>query len=81
MMKRFRSYFYLMIACTLLLYGMPRFHLHGFTSLAEGFALIWTCFALLVIGAHLYDIMVAGNDAAHHVEPNRQKQKIRAHRF
>ncbi|WP_039944207.1 hypothetical protein [Thermicanus aegyptius] len=53
-MKRMRSFFYMVISFTLLLYGVPRFHLNGIQSIEEGFAILWTFFALLVIGAHLF---------------------------
>lgn len=53
-MRSIRSLFYLAISFTLLLYAVPRFHLSGIHTIEEGFAILWSFFAMLVIGAHLY---------------------------
>jgi hypothetical protein len=54
-LKRIRSFFYLVIACTLLFYGLPRFHTDHVQSISQGFVLLWSLFALLIIGSHLYE--------------------------
>lgn len=55
MLKRIRSFFYLVIACTLLFYGVPRFQTDHVQSISQGFVLLWSLFALLIIGSHLYE--------------------------
>lgn len=80
-MKKFRSFFYLLIASSLTLYGLPRFQHDGLDTLSGGFAIIWTFFALLVIGSHLYDLLDVKNESDHKVEPVKQQQKLRVSRF
>jgi len=80
-MKKFRSFFYLLIASSLLLYGLPRFQHNGLDTLSGGFAIIWTFFAFLVIGSHLYDLLGVKNESDHKVETVKQQQKLRASRY
>lgn len=80
-MKKLRSFFYLLIASSLTLYGLPRFQHDGFDTLSGGFAIIWTFFAFLVIGSHLYDLLDVKHEPDHNVEPVKQQQKLRASRY
>lgn len=61
-MRKIRSFFYLLFALTLLFYGLPRFKLTGIETMSEGFAIIWTLFAVVIIGAHLYDVLGANRE-------------------
>lgn len=72
-MRSLRSLFYLVISVTLLIYAMPRFHLNGIHTIEEGFALLWSFFALLVIGAHLYHWL--DEDEAHRPNIPRGEQE------
>lgn len=52
-----RSISYLIIAFFIVLYGLPRLPLLHVHSTAFTFSIIWLGFALLIIGAHLYQII------------------------
>lgn len=56
-MKKLRSLTYMLIAVALLLYGLPRFQREGIESLSDGYFILWSMFAVIIIGAHLYDLL------------------------
>ncbi len=56
-MGKIRSLFYLLFTLILLVYGLPRFDIGEIEKMSHGFSLIWTAFAVLIIGAHLYELL------------------------
>lgn len=52
-----RSISYLIIAFFIVLYGLPRLPLLHGHSTAVTFSIVWLGFALLIIGANLYQII------------------------
>lgn len=64
-MRKIRSVFYMFFAITLLFYGLPRFKLDGIKSMPDGFAILWTLLAVIIIGAHLFEILGVNRDREH----------------
>ena len=59
-MKKFRALSCLILALCLVFYAVPRLPTQSLSELATGFSVIWTLFALLVIGSNL--LFVIGDD-------------------
>jgi hypothetical protein len=59
-MKKFRALSCFVLALCLVFYAVPRLPFQGFSEMATGFSIIWTSFAMLVIGANL--MFVIGKD-------------------
>lgn len=57
MMKGWKSAAYISLALGMLGYAVPRLEIGGGYSPASIFAAVWICFALLIVGAHLHDIL------------------------
>lgn len=74
-MRKIRSLFYLLFALMLLIYGLPRFDVGAIENMSYGFAILWTAFAVVIIGAHLYDILEVNREQEiHETEPIREYQ-------
>ncbi|RKD23769.1 hypothetical protein BEP19_04895 [Ammoniphilus oxalaticus] len=59
-MKKVRALSCFILALGLLFYAAPRLPIEGFSEMATGFSLIWTSFALLVIGGNLQYVLRDG---------------------
>jgi len=56
-MKKFRALSCFILALCLVFYAIPRLPTQGISELATGFSVIWTLFALIVIGANLLFVL------------------------
>jgi hypothetical protein len=56
-MKGTRNIIYISLALGMLLYAVPRLELGTGLHAGSLFGVFWVCFALLVIGAHLHQIL------------------------
>ena len=56
-MKKFRALSCFILALCLVFYAIPRLPTQGISELATGFSVIWTLFALLVIGSNLLYVL------------------------
>lgn len=78
-MKKFRALSCLVLALCLVFYAVPRLPVGGVSELASGFSLIWTIFAMVVIGSNL--LYVIGDDRSGLDKRKRmlllQKDKVR----
>lgn len=62
-MRKFRALSCLILALCLLFYALPRLPVSGFSDMATGFSLIWTLFAIVVVGSNLlYTLRAEGRD-------------------
>lgn len=59
-MKKFRALSCLILALCLVFYAVPRLPVYSTSELATGFSLIWSIFAMVVIGSNL--LYVIGDD-------------------
>lgn len=73
-MKKLRSLTYMLIAIALMLYGLPRFQREGIESLSDGFFILWSMFAIIIIGAHLYEVLDG-------VEKRERRQAVRQYQL
>lgn len=58
-------------ALGMLIYAVPQLHIGGGLTLPTMFGIVWICFALLVVAAHLHEIL--GVDEEERRELNRVK--------
>ncbi|GIP38261.1 hypothetical protein J31TS4_15410 [Paenibacillus sp. J31TS4] len=56
-MKGFKNVIWLSLALAMLLYAVPRLPVGGGWTPPAVFGTLWLSFALLIIGAHLHDIL------------------------
>ncbi|MFT9848322.1 hypothetical protein [Aneurinibacillus sp. REN35] len=82
MRRPFRNISYLIFAFLLVLYGLPRLPILSAHTDAFVFSAVWLAFALLIIGALLYQIIGAreeGDTAPPQIEEReRQRERTRA---
>ncbi|MCI1693537.1 hypothetical protein [Aneurinibacillus aneurinilyticus] len=80
MRHSFRNISYLIFAFVLVFYGLPRLPLLADKAEAVLFSIVWLGFALLIIGANLYQIISEReerNAAPPFVLPQRERTKKR----
>ncbi|MEC0246116.1 hypothetical protein P4H65_10000 [Paenibacillus chitinolyticus] len=56
-MKGFKNVIFMSLALGMLLYSVPRLDIGGGFTLPTVFGAIWICFALLIIAAHLHELL------------------------
>lgn len=56
-MKGFHHWVYIVLAVGTLIFAVPQLEVGGGFAVESLFAVIWLCFALLVIAAQLYEIL------------------------
>jgi len=56
-MKKIRALSCLILAIFLMFYGIPRLPISNLSDFGTGFSVIWTLFALLVIGGNLMFVL------------------------
>jgi hypothetical protein len=54
--RKRKGFLYLIFALTILFYAVPRLPIYSIDSAASLFAVVWLCFALLIIAANLYHL-------------------------
>lgn len=72
-MKEWKSVVYLSFALGMLIYAIPRLEIGQGVTLPNVFGIVWICFALLIVAAHLHRIL--GVDE----ETKQELARVRSH--
>lgn len=61
-MKKIAMYVYFILSLTVLIYGLPRMSFYSEVPVEMTFSWAWLLFAVLVVGAHLSNILEIGKE-------------------
>ncbi len=56
-MRGIRNVVYILVAAGMLVYALPLLELGGGFTLPTVFGIVWICFALMIIAAHLHHLL------------------------
>ncbi|TCS83592.1 hypothetical protein [Tepidibacillus fermentans] len=76
-MRMVKSIIYFILALASLFYALPRIPLFQANSTDQMFAIAWIIFALLVVGAHLDQLLLSDEDKRKHLARIRNYQRLK----
>lgn len=79
-MKGSKSIVYLSLMLGMMIYAVPQLHMGEGLTMPTIFAVVWLSFALLIVAAHLHDILGVGHETRQELESirrMRRRQRLR----
>lgn len=76
-MKSWKNILYMSIALGMLLYAVPQLAMGGGFTAETVFGVVWMCFALLVVAAHLHDLLGVDAETKERIRQVKRMKKYR----
>jgi hypothetical protein len=80
-MKGMKNVIYMSAALGMLIYAVPQLQIGGGWSLSTVFSVAWICFALLIIAAHLHEILGVDEEARREIRRIKHMRRWQLEQF